>query len=1159
MKIKYLLAASVVSLSTAGLMAVPAAAQQITSGIEGQVKDDQGVALPGATVVVTDTRTGQSRTVTTNANGLFRAETLVTGGPYTVTATAAGFEGQTVENVYINLQGNTDFTFELASGAMDSVIVVTGARANVSQLAVGPGQSFGAGTLDTFPTINRDVRDFIRIDPRVSLDRSGSNDRVSCLGGNDRSNAFSVDGIIQSDVYGLNGTPFASRNSLPIPFDVIAETSVEFAPYDVEYGAFTGCAINAVTKAGQNQFHGSAFFTYSDLGLQGDTISGSKLTLDPFTEKRWGATLSGPIIPDHLFFSFGYEEAKLGANQVVGPIGSGFGTELPFVTEAQFNAVSDIVRQNYGIDSGGIARGLPESNRRFFGRLDWYINDNHRLEATYQRLDESKVVSDEVSTSSNIYAGNNTFYISGTESNYYSARLYSNWTDRFSTEIRVSRAEVQDLQDPVGGGEAQTNNPIPRIVVGVTNPANGESGSLVFGPGFSRTANDLKTEINQFKVKASLEAGDHNLTLGTELNQTKVFNLFVQNATGTFTFANVADLQAGLLACGTNTFPNADQIVNANDPARCALSNRDPQSVAAGFYGNYSFSGDVNDAAANWKRALFSVYAQDEWQATDQLRVVGGVRVEWLDGDAPAANPNFLTRYGFTNSNAFSKVDPMILPRFAVTYDVLNDGFFSNTQVRAGAGIFTGGDPTVWLSNAFQNNGFGVGQGQSGVATCLPAGTQGTVATNGSAPVAPTCAPGQGISTASRGLGDTQSTDPNFKTPTVLRANLGFSTDFGTESGFFSDWRMNVDYIYSRFRNPADFVDLSQVINTSVGLNGFTVDGRPIYDAIDPSIAGCTAVLQGTGGTAPVYSNVNAACFNTGRDDEIQLTNGASFDTHVASVQLAKRFPRGIITDGGSVNINFGYAYTNAKNNRYNASSTATSSYDIVASFDRQNSAVATAEYESRHNITFAANFREQFFEGLDTQFGLVFVARSGRPYSYTFDNGAVFNDSASGNDNALLYVPTGLTDPNVVYTDLVSGGAVVQTAAQAAAGFDAFINGDKCLSKFRGRSITRNSCRNDWFYDLDLRLSQEIPGPGRLFGVEDKIQVFADFNNFLNFLDSGANVFRSRDYTVPVISAASIDANGRYVLRGFAPNQNNNPNFSASLWRVQLGVRYEF
>ena len=170
-----------------------------------------------------------------------------------------------------------------------------------------------------------------------------------------------------------------------------------------------------------------------------------------------------------------------------------------------------------------------------------------------------------------------------------------------------------------------------------------------------------------------------------------------------------------------------------------------------------------------------------------------------------------------------------------------------------------------------------------------------------------------------------------------------------------------------------------------------------------------------------------------------------------------------------------------------------------------------------------------------------------------------MFNDSASGNDNALLYVPTGLTDPNVVYTDLVSGGAVVQTAAQAAAGFDAFINGDKCLSKFRGRSITRNSCRNDWFYDLDLRLSQEIPGPGRLFGVEDKIQVFADFNNFLNFLDSGANVFRSRDYTVPVISAASIDANGRYVLRGFAPNQNNNPNFSASLWRVQLGVRYEF
>lgn len=1159
MQIRFYLAASAAALSLATVMAAaPAVAQQITSGIEGRVTDEAGEPLGGAKVTVTDMRTNAERTFDIAADGRFRATGLTTGGPYTVTATADGREGQSVQDVFITLQGNTALSFALTSSANEAVIVVTGDRVAVTERAIGPGQSFGAETLENFPTVSRDIRDYIRIDPRVSLDRSGTNDRVSCLGGNDRSNAFSVDGIIQSDVYGLNGTPFASRNSLPLPFDVISETSVEFAPFDVEYGAFSGCAINVVTKAGQNNFHGSAFFTYSNENLQGDSLDGAQLSLDPFEEKRWGATLSGPIIKDHVFFSFGYEEAKLGGNQVVGPLGGGFGTELNFVTEQQFDAVSSLVDSLYGIDSGGIVRGLPETNRRFFGRLDWIINDNHRFEATYQRLDESRVSSDDVSTSSRTLSGRNTFLVSGTESNYYSARLYSNWTDKFSTEIRVSRSEVQDLQDPVGGGEAQSANPIPRIVVGVTNPDNGQSGSLVFGPGFSRAANDLKTTIDQIKVKASLEAGAHTLTVGAEANQTDVFNLFVQNATGTFTFANVADLQAGRLTCGTNVFPNPEQITNGNDPARCLLPSNNNQSVSAGYYGNYSFSGDINDAAADFKRLLLSFYVQDEWQATEQLRIVAGARVEFLDGDSPLANPNFLARYGFTNANAFSKVDPVVLPRFAVNYDLFNEGFFSNTTIKAGVGMFTGGDPTVWLSNAFQNNGFGVGQGQTGVATCIPAGTQATVPTNGTPPAQIPCAAVQGINQAARGLGDTQSTDPNFKTPTVLRANFGIQTQFGTgNGGFFDGWDLSLDYIYSRFQNPPDFVDLAQVVDTRLGLNGFTVDGRPIYRAIDPTVTGCTARLVGTGGVSPTYTNVNAACFNTGRDDEIQLVNGNDFDSHVASARLSKRVNRGVFTDGGSILLNFGYAWTKADNNRYNASSTAGSSYDITAAFDRQNSVAATSEYESRHNFTAAASFKETFFGDLATQFGAVFIARSGRPYSVTFDNGGVFNDSASGVDNALFYVPSGLTDPNVVYTNGVVAGRA-QTGAEAAAALDAYINGDKCLSRNRGQSIGRNSCRNAWFYDVDLRISQELPGPGRLFGVQDKIQVFLDFNNFLNMLDDGANVFRTRNYTTPLITGG-VDAQGRYVMSGFAPDAPNNPNFSASLWRIQAGVRYEF
>ena len=1151
MKMKYLLAASVVSLTAgAALVATPAAAQQITSGVQGQVTDATGTNIIGATVIITDTRTSQSTTIVTGEDGRFRADNLVTGGPYTVTATAPGFEGQSVEEVNISLQGNTALTFSLDAGSVDGsdVIVVTGARANLTQLAIGPGTSFGEQTIESFPSITRDVRDIIRLDPRVSLDRSNEVDRVSCLGGNDRTNSFTVDGIAQSDLFGLNGTPFASRNSLPLPYDAIRETSVEFAPFDVQYGDFTGCAINVVTKSGSNEFSGSAFFTYASDDLRGDSIEGTNFAGAPFTEKRWGATLGGPIIPDRLFFFGAYEETDLGDSQLTGPAGQGFTNELDFFTVDQFNRFSQILSDTYGIDTGGIATSLPESSVRYFGRLDFYINDNHRLEATYQRLEETNVEEDDLSITGRVFTGLNSFEDEGTVSDYYSGRLYSDWSDAFSTELRVSFADVRDVQGPVGGGEAQSDNPIPRIVVGVTNGA--QNGSLVAGPGFSRTSNDLQTEVLQVKALGRYTGDRHVLTFGADFNQLDVFNLFAQNSTGTLTFNNLDDLAAGIISGGSDTFPSAEAI-NAG--------------LAAGAYGNFTASGDINDAAASWKRQRYAIYVQDDWSVTDQFDLLLGTRVEWVDGDAPPANPNFFARYGFTNANGFGKIDPVVLPRAAATYRFENDGFISNTRVTAGIGRFSGGDPAVYFSNAFSNNGFVTGFGQTGVAGCFPAGTRADVVVNGQFTGIPGCVIANGAAQSARGLADTQSTDPNLKQPTVWRANLGLSTRFGTPTGFFSDWGLQLDYIYSRYENAVDFVDLSQVPDSRRANGGFTVDGRPIYRAIDPTIAGCTARLVGQGGRPPVYTNVNAPCFNTSRDDEIQLTNGADFDTHVASAILSKNFFGGLLTEDGGVNFSLGYAYTEADNNRYSNSSTATSSYDIVAAADRQSVDVARSEFASKHNVSLALNFREKFFGEFDTSFGFVFIARSGRPYSLVFDNlpSSVLNDSASGDFNSLLYVPTGINDPNVVFRDAtarINGQTVVtQTAAQAAAGLDAFIESNDCIRGFRGRTIDRNTCENDWFYDLDLRFSQEVPGPLSAFGVKrDQIKLFVDFDNFLNLIDDGANVFERRSYSEAVIQA-DVDAQGRYLYSNFTGLRPVEVQPSSSLWRIQLGVSYEF
>ncbi len=270
--------------------------------------------------------------------------------------------------------------------------------------------------------------------------------------------------------------------------------------------------------------------------------------------------------------------------------------------------------------------------------------------------------------------------------------------------------------------------------------------------------------------------------------------------------------------------------------------------------------------------------------------------------------------------------------------------------------------------------------------------------------------------------------------------------------------------------------------------------------------------------------------------------------------------------------------------------STATSNYDLTAAFDRQNPDASRGFFSSKHNISLSTSFAEEFVgDDLETRLGLTFVARSGRPYSLTFSGGSVFNDNASGTENALIYLPTGVTDPNIAppvfspTTGLLTGGSnplAVQQLVDFAGSLD-------CAKDYIGRSIDRNTCSNDWFFDLDLSFSQELPGPGRFFGRNDSFKLYATVDNFLNLLDGSWNVQRRRDFAgrQELIGVSGVDAQGRYIITplpggcaqvnqsgctatppavGFTtPASNfaadNGVNVSSSVWRLKVGISYEF
>jgi hypothetical protein len=256
------------------VLTMPAAlqAQETTSSIRVTVYDLEGNPLPGVSVTTTDTRTGSARTGMTNDSGLVAQRGLPVGGPYTVKASSSAYADQTVTDIDLRLGDTYTVVLQLGSAMMEEVIVTSQAIGG-EQLALGPASVFGLQDLQDMPAINRDLRDIVRNDPRLYIDPAFAGGAIHCAGANPRFNSLTVDGVRLNDLFGLNSNGYPTERQ-PFSYDAIEQVAVELAPFDVFYGQFTACNINAVTKSGSNEWHGSVFFDYTDDNLKGDSLQG---------------------------------------------------------------------------------------------------------------------------------------------------------------------------------------------------------------------------------------------------------------------------------------------------------------------------------------------------------------------------------------------------------------------------------------------------------------------------------------------------------------------------------------------------------------------------------------------------------------------------------------------------------------------------------------------------------------------------------------------------------------------------------------------------------------------------------------------------------------------------------------------------------------------
>lgn len=295
------------------LMASTAMAQITTSGINGKVTSD-GEAVVGATVTATHQPSGTVYRAVTNIDGRYTIQGMRPGGPYKVEVNYIGHQPKTFSDVNLLLGESQNLSCTLQEDTQQLQEVVVAGKAGLNATKTGAAASINAQQINDMPSITHGIADVARLNPQLTTTSSGA---MSFAGVNNRYNSFMIDGAANNDVFGLtaNGSNGGQAGTQPVSMETIEQIQVNVAPFDVRQGGFTGGAINAITKSGTNQFHGSVYGYGNNQNLIGHKYpladgSGYAPKYNDQEEYQTGITLGGPIVKDKLFFFVNYEKAN---------------------------------------------------------------------------------------------------------------------------------------------------------------------------------------------------------------------------------------------------------------------------------------------------------------------------------------------------------------------------------------------------------------------------------------------------------------------------------------------------------------------------------------------------------------------------------------------------------------------------------------------------------------------------------------------------------------------------------------------------------------------------------------------------------------------------------------------------------------------------------
>ena len=648
-------------------------AQITTSGMSGKVTAD-GEDVIGATIEVVHVPSGTKYQAVTNAKGMYAINGMRPGGPYRVNVSYIGYQSKSFDNVSLQLGQTYNLNVGLLEDAQQLGEVVVSAKATkFTTEKTGASTNIDNQMLQNMPSVSHSITDYTRLSPY------GGNG-MSFAGADGRTANFTVDGADFNNNFGLSSN--LPGGGSPISIDAIEEMQVVISPFDVRQTNFVGGGLNAITKSGTNTFRGTAYVYHQNEQMRGDAVDGEQISgaREKDRTTTWGMTLGGPIIKNKLFFFVNGEMKKIPtvANRWRGSEDGVADADnyLSRTSLADLEKVSNYARDKYGYNTGSwTSFPADKNNYKLLARLDWNITNQHHLSLRYNYTKNRNWLAPNASsmdggtrsaygrTSEMAMSYANSMYSMDNNVNSFSFDLNSRFTNDLSNQLLVTYSKLDDVR-----GTNSSEFPFVDILDG-----NGTN-YISFGEELFTYNNAVHNSVWNAKDDVTWYLGNHKLLGGVSFEHQMADNSYMRNGTGYYRYKTLDDF----------------------------LNGRTPEIVAL----TYGYNGEENPTA-RVQYSKVGLYLQDEWQATRNLKLTYGLRLDDLffdNGDLMTNQAIYDLAYNgrHIDTGKWPSSKVIFSPRVGFSWDVFGDQSF---KLRGGTGLFSGRLPLVFFTNMPTNSG----------------------------------------------------------------------------------------------------------------------------------------------------------------------------------------------------------------------------------------------------------------------------------------------------------------------------------------------------------------------------------------------------------------------------------------------------------------------